>query len=65
MSGEYLLKISEETLKDTEGEPEKGFERYIKKVPLGPVLILFPWNVRVATVILIALCANFVCSTHT
>jgi acyl-CoA reductase-like NAD-dependent aldehyde dehydrogenase len=49
MRGEYLLKISDETLKDTEGEPEKGFKRYIRKVPLGPVLILFPWNVRVAT----------------
>jgi acyl-CoA reductase-like NAD-dependent aldehyde dehydrogenase len=44
--GEYMLKISEEALKDTEGEAEKGFKRYIKKVPLGPVLILFPWNVR-------------------
>jgi acyl-CoA reductase-like NAD-dependent aldehyde dehydrogenase len=50
MRGEYLLKISEETLKDTEGEAEKGFNRYIKKVPLGPVLILFPWNVRVTAV---------------
>lgn len=48
MRGEYLVKISDETLKDTEGEAEKGFKRYIKKVPLGPVLILFPWNVRVA-----------------
>ena len=48
MRGEYLLKISQETLKDTEGEAEKGFKRYIKKVPLGPVLILFPWNVRAA-----------------
>ena len=46
LRGEYLLKISGETLKDTEGEAEKGFKRYIKKVPLGPVLILFPWNVR-------------------
>lgn len=46
MRGEYLLKISEETLKDTAGEPEKGFKRYVRKVPLGPVLILFPWNVR-------------------
>lgn len=49
MRGEYLVKISDETLRDTEGEVEKGFRRYIKKVPLGPVLILFPWNVRVAT----------------
>ena len=43
--GDYLLKISGETLKDTEGEAEKGFKRYIRKVPVGPVLILFPWNV--------------------
>ncbi|KAF3766908.1 aldehyde dehydrogenase [Cryphonectria parasitica EP155] len=41
---EYLLKISEDTLKDTEGEAEKGFKRFIRKVPVGPVLILFPWN---------------------
>lgn len=45
MRGEYLLKISDEVLKDTDGEAEKGFKRYIKKVPLGPILILFPWNV--------------------
>ncbi|KAE8448632.1 hypothetical protein EG329_009057 [Mollisiaceae sp. DMI_Dod_QoI] len=42
--GEYLLKISEDALKDTEGEPEKGFKRFIRKVPVGPVLILFAWN---------------------
>jgi acyl-CoA reductase-like NAD-dependent aldehyde dehydrogenase len=48
MRGEYLLKISDEVLKDTDGEAEKGFKRYIKKVPLGPILILFPWNVSVA-----------------
>lgn len=46
MRGEYMLKISEESLKDTEGEAEKGFKRYIRKVPIGPILILFPWNVR-------------------
>ena len=43
--GKYLLKISDEALKDTEGEPESGFKRYIQKVPIGPVLILFAWNV--------------------
>ncbi|OTB14079.1 hypothetical protein K445DRAFT_63196 [Daldinia sp. EC12] len=41
---EYLLKISEDTLKDTDGEPEKGFKRFIRKVPVGPVLIIFAWN---------------------
>lgn len=43
--GEYLLKISDEALQDTQGEPEEGFRRYIKKVPVGPILILFTWNV--------------------
>jgi acyl-CoA reductase-like NAD-dependent aldehyde dehydrogenase len=43
--GEYLLKISEDTLKDTPGEAESGFKRFIRKVPVGPVLILFAWNV--------------------
>lgn len=43
--GQYLLKISDEALEDTQGEPEEKFRRYIKKVPVGPVLIIFPWNV--------------------
>lgn len=43
---EYLLKISDDALSDTDGEAEKGFKRYIKKVPVGPVLIIFAWNVR-------------------
>jgi acyl-CoA reductase-like NAD-dependent aldehyde dehydrogenase len=42
--GEYMLKISDEALKDTDGEKEKGFKRYIRKTPVGPVLILFAWN---------------------
>lgn len=42
---EYMLKISEASLKDTEGEQEQGFKRYIKKVPVGPVLVIFAWNV--------------------
>ncbi|KAK0641481.1 Aldehyde/histidinol dehydrogenase [Cercophora newfieldiana] len=41
---EYLLKISDDVLKDTDGEPEKGFKRFIRKVPVGPVLIIFAWN---------------------
>lgn len=65
MRGEYLLKISDDTLKITEGEAEKGFKRYIKKVPLGPVLILFPWNVRVARVVLTCPYADMTRSTRT
>ncbi|KAI0600047.1 aldehyde dehydrogenase [Biscogniauxia sp. FL1348] len=40
----YLVKISDETLKDTDGEAEKGFKRFIRKVPVGPVLVIFAWN---------------------
>lgn len=43
--GEYLLKISDEALQDTDGEAEKGFKRFIRKVPVGPVLVIFAWNV--------------------
>ena len=43
--GEYLVKLSSEALKDTDGEAETGFKRFIRKVPVGPVLIIFAWNV--------------------
>jgi len=43
--GEYLLKISENAMMDTQGEYEHGFKRFIRKAPIGPVLILFAWNV--------------------
>lgn len=49
--GEYMLKISSDTLKDTPGEPQEGFQRYIRKVPLGPILILFPWNYPYLTLV--------------
>lgn len=42
---EYLLKVSEEALGDTEGDAEKGFRRFIRKLPVGPVLVIFAWNV--------------------
>lgn len=42
---DYLLKISEDALKDTDGEAEKGFKRFIRKLPVGPALIIFAWNV--------------------
>lgn len=47
---DYLLKISDEALKDTEGEQEKGFTRFIRKVPRGPVLIIFAWNVGLSLI---------------
>ncbi|EMC91699.1 hypothetical protein BAUCODRAFT_301674 [Baudoinia panamericana UAMH 10762] len=44
MRGEYMLKISDQALADTPGEAQEGFNRYIRKTPLGVVLILFAWN---------------------
>jgi acyl-CoA reductase-like NAD-dependent aldehyde dehydrogenase len=41
---EFLLKISDDALKDTDGEAEKGFKRFIRKVPVGPILVVFTWN---------------------
>lgn len=40
----YLLKICDEVLADAPGEAEEGFKRYIRKIPVGPVLIIFAWN---------------------
>ena len=34
---EYLLKVSDEALKDTPGEAQEGFSRFIRKEPLGVV----------------------------
>lgn len=45
---DYLLKISDEVLQDTPGEAEAGFKRFIRKVPVGPVLVIFAWNVGAA-----------------
>ncbi|RJE24307.1 Aldehyde dehydrogenase [Aspergillus sclerotialis] len=43
----YLNRISEEVLGEkgtVDGEPESGFRRFIKRKPVGVVLILFAWN---------------------
>ncbi|PGH11746.1 hypothetical protein AJ80_07007 [Polytolypa hystricis UAMH7299] len=45
--GEYLNRTSSTVLGDEgiiEGTPEPGFKRYIKKEPVGVVLIIFAWN---------------------
>ncbi|KAI8289130.1 hypothetical protein K4K60_009605 [Colletotrichum sp. SAR11_57] len=41
---DYLLDIAEEALRDVPGRPEAGFRRWIKKVPVGPTLVVFAWN---------------------
>ena len=43
--GEYLNKVAGEVLEeDVPGDHEKGFRRYIRREPVGVVLILFAWN---------------------
>lgn len=42
---DYLLETAEESLASLPGKEEEGFRRWIGKVPAGPVLIVFAWNV--------------------
>lgn len=41
----YLLSTADQILEDVPGEPENGFRRFVKKQPVGPVLISSAWNV--------------------
>ena len=40
----YMLRISSTALADTPGDDEKGFKRYIQRLPIGVVLVIFAWN---------------------
>jgi acyl-CoA reductase-like NAD-dependent aldehyde dehydrogenase len=45
--GEYLNSIAGDILgQDVPGEEETGFRRFIRREPVGVVLVLFAWNVR-------------------
>ncbi len=41
---EYMIDIAETTLADIQAPPIDGFKRFIKRAPLGTVLVLAPWN---------------------
>jgi len=41
---EYMNRIAPEVLQDTPGEVEAGFKRYLRKEPVGVVLVIFAWN---------------------
>ena len=44
--GEYLNRIAGDVLsEDVPGDPEHGFRRFIRREPVGVVLIIFAWNV--------------------
>ena len=40
----YLCDIAEEALSDIKLEPKENFQRFIRREPLGTVLVLAPWN---------------------
>ena len=46
LRAEHMMDIAEENLADLPGQPQEGFNRFVKRVPLGPVLIAGAWNVR-------------------
>jgi acyl-CoA reductase-like NAD-dependent aldehyde dehydrogenase len=40
----YMIDIASDALADIALEPKEGFRRFIRREPLGPVLVLAPWN---------------------
>lgn len=40
----YMISIAEETLSDIVPAPKEGFQRFIRREPVGTVLVLAPWN---------------------
>lgn len=43
--GQYLNRIAGDVLaEDVPGDPETGFKRFIRREPIGVVLIIFAWN---------------------
>lgn len=41
---EYMISIAEESLADVKVAEIEGFDRFIRREPLGTVLVLAPWN---------------------
>ncbi|HUF79727.1 MAG TPA: aldehyde dehydrogenase family protein, partial [Burkholderiales bacterium] len=40
----YMCDIAEEALADIAAEPKEGFRRFMRREPLGAVLVVAPWN---------------------
>lgn len=40
----YMISIAPEALKDVATSPKEGFQRFIRREPVGVVLVLAPWN---------------------
>jgi acyl-CoA reductase-like NAD-dependent aldehyde dehydrogenase len=48
---EYCARIAEEALADIERTDKPGFKRYLRRVPLGIVMVIAPWNYPFMTAI--------------
>ncbi|KAI2786868.1 hypothetical protein POX_g09264 [Penicillium oxalicum] len=44
LRAEHMIKIAKESLADLPGEPQEGFRRMVKQVPVGTVLVASAWN---------------------
>src|SRR5260221_10765746 len=40
----YMISIAEKSLADVQRDPKSGFTRFIRREPVGVVLVLAPWN---------------------
>ena len=40
----YMVELAEAALKDVVPAPKAGFTRYVKRVPVGLVMVIAPWN---------------------
>jgi len=40
----YMVQIAPEALAEIEAGPKEGFRRFIRRDPVGVVLVLAPWN---------------------
>lgn len=47
----YMIDIAEQSLATKKIQPKPGFDRYIKKQPLGVVFVIAPWNYPYLTAI--------------
>ncbi len=48
---EYCASVAEQALADIERTDKPGFKRYLKRVPLGIVMVIAPWNYPFMTAI--------------
>ncbi|MBK9746078.1 MAG: aldehyde dehydrogenase family protein [Chloroflexi bacterium] len=66
--GHHMISIAPQTLSDIPTQPKDGFQRFIRREPVGVVLVLAPWNypylVTVNSVIPAILAGNSVILKH-